>query len=173
MNENHFLVVYLDGRRIGPFNWYRSSPCVCRTIHTKFHLDRKRGLLELSHGLYAEMSGQKLLFLSFLGYLPETEAYSQNVWTCILVYISHCARVSASNFQVIVCSGSRDTTLRTVVLILAGPVRMTDRIFTFGAAPTQVQVLGTNHWALELDHFWSKTGRLPQQCLYPKPELKK
>ena len=63
------------------------------------------------------------------------------------------ARVSASNFQVIVCSGSRDTTLRTVVLILAGPVRMTDRIFTFGAAPTQVQVLGTNHWALELDHF--------------------
>ena len=35
----------------------------------------------------------------------------------------YCATVSASNFQVLICSGWRDSTLRTFIRILAGPAR--------------------------------------------------
>ena len=45
---------------------------------------------------------QKLVCLSFLEYLGEIESYSQTVWTCRYTI---CARVSTSNFQVLVCNG--------------------------------------------------------------------
>ena len=41
--------------------------------------------------------------LSFLGYLGEVESDSQNVCA------HYCARASGSNFQVLICSGSRGT----------------------------------------------------------------
>ena len=39
------------------------------------------------------------------------------------LHVHYYARVIASNFQVLICSGPRDTTLRTFITFLAGPAR--------------------------------------------------
>ena len=65
---NRFLVVSLDSWRIGPWNY---SPCVFSIVSTKFHLDRKRWFIY-------EFSVDKLVFLSFRGYLGEIESGEKN-----------------------------------------------------------------------------------------------
>ena len=71
-------------------------------MYTNFHLDRERRFLELSHRFVGEKYRHKVVILSFLGYLGEFESDSQNG----LDLHVHCyGTASASNFQVLTCSG--------------------------------------------------------------------
>ena len=56
---------------------------VFRTVYTNFHLDRERQFLELSYRRVGQKYRQKMVILSFVGYLGEFESDSQTVWTGI------------------------------------------------------------------------------------------
>ena len=58
-----------------------------------------------------KMSRKNGFFFSFFGYLGEIESDSQTVWTGICSIVP---RSVLPNFQVLICSGWRDSTLRTL-----------------------------------------------------------
>ena len=119
------MVISLDGWRIGQRDL--PSPCLFRTVSTKFHLDRRRQFLY-------EFSVKKLVFWDFRGYLGEIESGKKRLEffesgkkrleTFIYVFFARwCVRVSASNFCTPTCSGSRDTTLGSFLRFMARPAR--------------------------------------------------
>ena len=87
---------------------------------TNFRLDRERRF-------YCEFCVVKLVFLSFRQYLVEIES---NYKLCLIfLYIRFlrmqcCARVSASKFQALIRSGSRDTTCRWFTVFLLSSYEM-------------------------------------------------
>ena len=94
-----FLIVSLEGWRIGQCNWYRPSPCVFRTAYADFHLDRERRFWSCHQDFRPKMSPINVTwyrtFFSFLGYLGEIEPDSQTVWTCI----QQCFQFSTPSLQ--------------------------------------------------------------------------
>ena len=124
MCRNRFfgiISLYIYRWRIGPCNWCGSFPRVFRAaVYTNFHLDWERRLLELSIQFFGRKCRQKMVILSFFGYLAEIESDSQTVWTYLHMH-HYCTTVSDSSFQVLICSSWRYSTSRTFVRFLAGP----------------------------------------------------
>ena len=72
---------------------------------------------------YYEFCVEKLVFLSFRQYLVEIESKYVDFNVHFFARAQCCVRVSASKFQVLIRSGSRDTTCRWFAHFLAGPAR--------------------------------------------------
>ena len=108
---NRILVISLDGWRIGHWNLHRCSSWVFSIASTKFHLDRER---RFSYEFIVE----KLVLLSFHGYLGEIESGGGKSWnfSCnFFVNVQCCVRVSASNFQVLTCKSGGARALVNIV----------------------------------------------------------
>ena len=114
-----FLVKSLDGWRIGQWNLCRCS-WVFSIVPTKFHLDRERFLYEFNV--------QKLVLLSFRGYLGEIESEKKKLTIFHAVFffvnVQCCVRVSASNFQVLTPKSGGARAFGNIVRFLAGPTRI-------------------------------------------------
>ena len=85
---NRVLVISPNGRRIGLWHLYRRSPFVVSIVSTKFHIDRERQFLY-------EFSLEKLVFLSFSGYLDTTPFFS----ACPIFCQGQCIQFSGPNSQ--------------------------------------------------------------------------
>ena len=107
-----FLVTSLDVWLIGQCNSYQSSPCVFRTVDTNFTLIGNDVFFGAVIRILCQKCLQKLVLFSFLRYLGEMNWDSQNVWTCMYTITRYYAsRVSSSEFQVLICSDTRDAAL--------------------------------------------------------------
>ena len=65
-----------------------ASPCVFRAVYTTFHLDEGTTIVGAVLQILRQNVLQKMVILSFLGYLGEIESDSQSVWTCICTTVS-------------------------------------------------------------------------------------
>ena len=83
---NRGLAISLDRWRNGQRNLHRSSPCLFRTVPTKFHLDPKEQFLY-------EFNVKKLVLLWFRGYLGEIESGKKKVR---IFHIRFCFRTTRS-----------------------------------------------------------------------------
>ena len=61
-------------------------------LYSNFHLDRARRFLEPTYRLGGQKCRQKLVILSFIGYLGEFESASQTVLTCICTIMPRSVR---------------------------------------------------------------------------------
>ena len=94
-----------------------------------------------------------MVILSFRGYLGEIELVFPN---CLDLHMHYCATVSASNFQVLICSGSRASTLGSFIRFLAGPART---ILFFLKAPRNTLLKAPLNIALLLHTLFDPTPR--------------
>ena len=115
--RNCLLVISHDGWRIGQRLITIASLCLQDRLY-QFLPWSGTAMFGAVIYILGQKSRQKVATSSFLGYLGEIELDSPTVWTCI-----SCATVSASNFQVLICSDWRDSTWTSFIRYLAGPTR--------------------------------------------------
>ena len=120
MYRNRFLVTSLDGWRARQCNRYRSSPWVFRTVYTNFRLDRERWFWSCHTDIRPKMSPKNGNF-EFSWISRRDRVGFPN---CLDLHMFYCETVSASNFQVLICSGSRASTWGSFIRFLAGPARI-------------------------------------------------
>ena len=95
-------------------------PCVFSIVSTKFHLDRERRFLH-------EFSVEKLVLLSFRGYLGEIKSARKKL-EIFSIFFFACAVLCQgrrSNFQVLTRKSGGAKDFGNIVRFLAGPARTT------------------------------------------------
>ena len=85
-------------------------------VYTKYHLDRERHFFQL---FYAKVSAKNGAFAFHC--ISRRDRIRLSIG--LNLHVHHCARASDYNFQILICSSSRYTTLRTFIRFLAGPAR--------------------------------------------------
>ena len=159
MYGNHFLILLLDGWRIGQCSGYRSSPCFFRIVYTNDHLDRERLLLGAVIQLLGQNCRQKLEILSFLGYLGEIESDYQTVWTCICTIVPRSVLPTFKSWFAVVGEIRRCEALS---VFLAEPARGPRHVSWAGSALYRTHTtFHTGSWGTRLstvDHGLSVRG---------------
>ena len=73
---------------------------------------------------------------------------------CLNLHMHYCATVSASNFQVLICSGRRDSTFKNLYPLFGSPsscVRLSRTFIRFLARPARVNDMSSKHYSR---HTW-------------------